>query len=536
MDHEFTISRLDFVDCHVGIMAAIRATLPAAIHSSASLRCDAGFNPRRVYPDVSLPRTRLVARTSRSLSVAASSPANSGSFVAYPFSLPPPPPPLPSCCASSSSNSGKFAAFQPPSSSPSPSNSGNLVNTPPPRPSSPFPLPLLLLAPQLTSLPPPTRRFPCLSADPFSAAPPPLHSSLTVGNPNLLFALLYFTLPCPFPPTHPFPHPLPPPPRPTCPGPASPPTLLEPLIPLGQSELRVSPLGIGTLQWGDPRSGFGEQYSAADLAEAFRAALVGGINVFDSAEVYGYQGIPTGNSSEQLLGRFVAEEKARRLQEGSDSAQLPAPVAATKFFTIPWTNVLVGGGLRFGRQSLIDALKASLQRLGMERVDLYQAYATDHRVISSPVPPPPSLHSLPHQIHFPFPTISNATLMDGLKQAHAEGLATAVGVSNYNTQQLQEAHSLLKAANIPLASNQVKYNLLDRGTETNGLLHACQRITGQRCTSLLDQGHCNASEELLNAGALQLSGFNAPEELTPPHLPSCNALQERRVDSPDELT
>ncbi|CAI7797395.1 unnamed protein product [Closterium sp. NIES-54] len=273
----------------------------------------------------------------------------------------------------------------------------------------------------------------------------------TVGNPNLLFALLYFTLPCPFPPTHPFPHPLPPPPRPTCPGPASPPTLLEPLIPLGQSELRVSPLGIGTLQWGDPRSGFGEQYSAADLAEAFRAALVGGINVFDSAEVYGYQGIPTGNSSEQLLGRFVAEEKARRLQEGSDSAQLPAPVAATKFFTIPWTNVLVGGGLRFGRQSLIDALKASLQRLGMERVDLYQ-------------------------IHFPFPTISNATLMDGLKQAHAEGLATAVGVSNYNTQQLQEAHSLLKAANIPLASNQVKYNLLDRGTETNGLLHACQDL------------------------------------------------------------
>ncbi|CAI5967729.1 unnamed protein product, partial [Closterium sp. NIES-64] len=289
-------------------MAAISATLPAAIHSSVSLRCDAAFNPRRVYPDVSLPRTRLVARTSRSSSVTASSPSNS--------------------------------------------------------------------------------------------------------------------------------------------APSSPPTLPEPLIPLGQSELCVSPLGIGTLQWGDPRSGFGEQYSAADLAEAFRAALAGGINLFDSAEVYGYQSIPTGNSSEQLLGRFVAEEKARRLQEGSDSSQSPAPVAASKFFTIPWTNLLVGGGLRFGRQSLIDALKASLQRLGMERVDLYQ-------------------------IHFPFPTISNATLMDGLKQAHAEGLATAVGVSNYNTQQLQEAHSLLKAASIPLASNQVKFNLLDRGTETSGLLQAC---------------------------------------------------------------
>ncbi|CAI5465552.1 unnamed protein product [Closterium sp. Yama58-4] len=360
-------------------------------------------------------------------------------------------------------------------------------------------------------------------------------------------------------------------------GPSSPPTLPEPLIPLGQSELRVSPLGIGTLQWGDPRSGFGEQYSAADLAEAFRPALAGGINLFDSAEVYGYQSIPAGNSSEQLLGRFVAEEKARRLQEGSGSSQSLTPVAATKFFTIPWTNLLVGGGLRFGRQSLIDALKASLQRLGMERVDLYQvapapgstctryhlhqihfpfptisnatlmdglkqAHAEGplaipslsllillpptrpcpsmHRprllphqihfpfptisnatlmdglkqahaegplaipslsllILLPPTRPCPSMHRprlLPHQIHFPFPTISNATLMDGLKQAHAEGLATAVGVSNYNTQQLQEAHSLLKAANIPLASNQVKFNLLDRGTETNGLLHACKDL------------------------------------------------------------
>ncbi|GJP50110.1 hypothetical protein CLOM_g9250 [Closterium sp. NIES-68] len=238
---------------------------------------------------------------------------------------------------------------------------------------------------------------------------------------------------------------------PSDPGHSSSPTLPEPLIPLGQSELRVSPLGIGTLQWGDPRSGFGEQYSAADVADAFRTALAGGINLFDSAEVYGYQSIPTGNSSEQLLGRFVAEERERRLREGSSSTAALQPVVASKFFTIPWTNLLVGGGLRFGGQSLIDALKASLQRLGMERVDLYQ-------------------------IHFPFPTISNATLMDALKHAHAEGLATAVGVSNYNTQQLQEAHTLLKAAGIPLASNQVKFNLLDRSTETNGLLQACKDL------------------------------------------------------------
>lgn len=44
--------------------------------------------------------------------------------------------------------------------------------------------------------------------------------------------------------------------------------------------------------------------------------------------------------------------------------------AGTKFFTIPWTNVLVGGGFRVGKASVLEALAASLQRLAA--VDLYQ--------------------------------------------------------------------------------------------------------------------------------------------------------------------
>lgn len=53
-------------------------------------------------------------------------------------------------------------------------------------------------------------------------------------------------------------------------------------------------------------------------------------------QVYGYQGIKSGSSSEQLLGRFLARPS---VQGGSE--QLP-PVVASKFFTIPWTNFLVG--------------------------------------------------------------------------------------------------------------------------------------------------------------------------------------------------
>ena len=79
-------------------------------------------------------------------------------------------------------------------------------------------------------------------------------------------------------------------------------------------------------------------------------------------QVYGYQGIKSGTSSEQLVGRCLAD---------TDAASLASPlVIGTKFFTIPWTNFLVGGGLRLGKASILEALKNSLQRVGS--VDLYQ--------------------------------------------------------------------------------------------------------------------------------------------------------------------
>ena len=79
-------------------------------------------------------------------------------------------------------------------------------------------------------------------------------------------------------------------------------------------------------------------------------------------QVYGYQSIKTGQSSEQLIGRFV---KA--------ASEAPQPlIVGTKFFTVPWTNVLVGGGLRLGRQSMISAVKASMKRMDRQQIDLWQ--------------------------------------------------------------------------------------------------------------------------------------------------------------------
>ncbi|KAK9865638.1 hypothetical protein WJX84_007192 [Apatococcus fuscideae] len=224
---------------------------------------------------------------------------------------------------------------------------------------------------------------------------------------------------------------------------ASKPATQSAQVALGKTGLQIAPLGAGTLAWGDPGNGFNKSYSKDDLTQAFEALSSGGINFFDTAEVYGYQGIGAGCQSEQLLGQLVKQHRA---------APGAAPlIVATKFFTVPWTNLLVGGGLRIGRQSMIKALRASLQRLGLDKVDLWQ-------------------------IHFPLPIWPQATLADGLQEAMDLGLTSSVGVCNYSMSQMEDIHGLLAAKSIPLASNQVKYSMVDRSPETSGLLAKCKEL------------------------------------------------------------
>ena len=129
----------------------------------------------------------------------------------------------------------------------------------------------------------------------------------------------------------------------------------------------------------------------------------------------------------------------------------PPLVIGSKVFTIPWTNLLVGGNLRFGREPLVAALKSSVERMGNRPLDLWS-------------------------IHFPFPTFKQDVLMDALKEAMDLELTKAVGVSNYNSQQLEEAYSICEKNGIPLASNQIKYSLLDRKAQKDGLLSLAKTL------------------------------------------------------------
>jgi aryl-alcohol dehydrogenase-like predicted oxidoreductase len=193
---------------------------------------------------------------------------------------------------------------------------------------------------------------------------------------------------------------------------------------LGQTAIEVSPMGLGTWAWGDRLVwGFGRGYGEPEVKAAYRASRASGVDFFDTAEIYG-QG-----RSERILGRLAGEEQGRIF-------------VATKFFPYPW---------RPYRGALVPALRGSLRRLGVPRVDLYQ-------------------------IHFPFPPLSVESWMDSMADAVELGLTRAVGVSNYSVRQMERAHAALARRGVPLASNQVEYSLLDREPERSGLLQACREL------------------------------------------------------------
>jgi aryl-alcohol dehydrogenase-like predicted oxidoreductase len=190
------------------------------------------------------------------------------------------------------------------------------------------------------------------------------------------------------------------------------------------SPLDAFDIGAGTSAWGDTRAWrYGRRYRNADLRATFDAAVASGIRLFDTAELYGF------GRAESLLGGFVAE-----------STQ--AVAVATKFFPYPW---------RVAASQLLSALRASLARLGMDQVALYQ-------------------------IHWPVGPRTPASWMEPLAAAVGEGLVGDVGVSNFSASQMRMAFEQLAARGVRLASNQVEYSLVRRGVECNGVLDACREL------------------------------------------------------------
>ena len=208
------------------------------------------------------------------------------------------------------------------------------------------------------------------------------------------------------------------------------------LVALGRTDIRVSPVGVGTNSWGKKRR--------ADVRKqpTFDALLAAGINLFDTAEIY------TMGASERTIGHCI---------KGSDRSASASPVVLTKFFPMPW---------RLGKPALLAALKRSLERLQLSRVDVYL-------------------------LHFPIPPVALETWADALADAVQAGLTRAVGISNCNVMQTRRAHAVLAARGVPLACNEVELSLLKRAG-ANGTPRHLQRARRHRDrVSPVGHGHAH---------------------------------------------
>lgn len=186
--------------------------------------------------------------------------------------------------------------------------------------------------------------------------------------------------------------------------------------PLG-SFSRVSEVGMGTYYdpaWLVASRALGIKQGAASKVEAIKAGLDGGMNLIDTAEIYG---------SEPLVAEAIRGRKRDEL------------FIATKV----WPSHL-------RRDALVRALEGSLARLGTSYVDLYMA-------------------------HWPNPRVPIAETMSAMEELKANGKVNAIGVSNFSLAQMMEADGALK--NSRLASNEVDYSLVHRNIEAD-ILPYCE--------------------------------------------------------------
>jgi aryl-alcohol dehydrogenase-like predicted oxidoreductase len=196
---------------------------------------------------------------------------------------------------------------------------------------------------------------------------------------------------------------------------------------LGRTPIEITPIGLGCWQFS---SGFGlvggfwEALAQETVNEIVRAGLAGGISWFDTAEAYG-----KGRSERALAQALAAAGRA----DGD-------VVVATKWWPVFRTARSIGA-------TIDDRLRC----LGGFAIDL-------------------------HQVHQPFSFSSVEAEMEAMAALVAAEKVRAVGVSNFSAARMRRSHAALARHGIPLASNQVRYSLVDRGIESNGVLATAQEL------------------------------------------------------------
>jgi aryl-alcohol dehydrogenase-like predicted oxidoreductase len=225
-----------------------------------------------------------------------------------------------------------------------------------------------------------------------------------------------------------------------------------PLVPLGQSDLRVTPICLGTMT-------FGEQVSEPDAHAILDRAIARGVNFIDTAEIYA---VPTRQetfgATETIIGNWFAKHPGVR-QKVVLASKVAGPSRG-----MPW----VREGTGMTAQDILNSCDASLRRLQTDVIDLYQIHWPERHVpVFGQIYYDPKKEKSVTPIHEQLEAL--ATLVKQGKVRH-------IGLSNESPYGVHEFVRLAEAHGLPrVVSVQNPYCLVNRSYE-NGLDETCHRL------------------------------------------------------------
>ncbi len=184
------------------------------------------------------------------------------------------------------------------------------------------------------------------------------------------------------------------------------------------NENKMPKIAMGAWAWGNDGT-FGDQYTAADLKDVYAAAMKQGLNLRDTAVVYGM------GTSENILGELTKDTPQEDL------------ILSTKF------TPQIKDGTADAMQNMLNGSK---ERLHTDVIDIYW-------------------------IHNPMDVEKYTPMLIPLAKS---GQIRQIGVSNHNLAEIKRANEILGAAGLKVSAVQNHYSLMNRSSEDSGILDYCK--------------------------------------------------------------
>ncbi|MFX1506295.1 MAG: aldo/keto reductase [Promethearchaeota archaeon] len=200
---------------------------------------------------------------------------------------------------------------------------------------------------------------------------------------------------------------------------------------IGNTNVKVSQIGLGTWQFGSKGWGYGTDFDKTDAISIVQKALELGINIIDTAEAYGW------GKSEQIIGEAIQDYDRKEI------------IITTKFLPIT-----------IRPSAVVNALNKSLNRLQTDYIDIYL-------------------------IHWPAPWLIGRVL-NHMERMVDEGLIRYIGISNFNLKRLQNAQKKMCKHRVQV--NQVNYSLAKNKVEDDLLPYTQKEKITLMAYSPLGQG------------------------------------------------